>query len=99
MWALSAFNLHGVKSFVCKYESRHGGMFLAGCPGRPRVFQPVMLKCFESIVVAHSRLADRQCVGTRRHPATLTEKTDLGDSGRGDVWGWRGAVEAHFGAM
>lgn len=60
------------------------GHFWRVCLERPRVCQPVMLKCFESIVVAHCGLADKQCVGTRRHPATLTDKTDFwGDSGRG----------------
>lgn len=40
-----------------------------------------MVKRCEPIVVAHSGLADKQCVGTRRPPATLTDKTAL-------VWGW-----------
>lgn len=36
-----------------------------------------MVKCSEPIVVAHCRLAAKQCVGTRGHPATPTDKTAL----------------------
>lgn len=48
----------------------------------------VMVKCSESIVVVHSGLAAKQCVGTRGHPATVTDKTALvlspcGGLGRG----------------
>ena len=37
----------------------------------------VMVKCSEPIVVAHRGLAAKQCVGTRGHPATVTDKTAL----------------------
>lgn len=36
-----------------------------------------MVKCSEPIVVAHSGLAAKQYVGTRGHPATVTDKTAL----------------------
>lgn len=36
-----------------------------------------MVKCSESIVVAHSGLAAEQYTGTRGHPATVTDKTAL----------------------
>lgn len=48
-----------------------------------------MVKCSEPIVVAHRGLADKQCVGTRGHPATVTDKTALVLGQR--VWGGAGA--------
>lgn len=44
-----------------------------------------MVKCSESIVVVQSGLAAKQCVGTRGHPATVTDKTALILSV--EVWG------------
>lgn len=41
------------------------------------VCRDVMIKCSEPIVVAHSGLAAKQYVGTRGHPATVTDKTAL----------------------
>lgn len=41
------------------------------------VCSDVMVKCSEPIVVAHSGLAAKQYVGTRGHPATVTDKTAL----------------------
>lgn len=46
-------------------------------PVQRRVCRDVMVKCSEPIVVAHSGLAAKQYVGTRGHPATLTDKTAL----------------------
>lgn len=46
-------------------------------PVRRCVCRDVMVKCSEPIVVAHSGLAAKQYVGTRGHPATLTDKTAL----------------------
>lgn len=48
-----------------------------------------MVKCSEPIVVAHRGLADKQYVGTRGHPATVTDKTALVLGQR--VWGGAGA--------
>lgn len=44
---------------------------------RCSVYRDVMVKCSEPIVVAHSGLAAKQCVGTRGHPAKVTDKTAL----------------------
>lgn len=46
-------------------------------PVRCCVCRDVMVKCSEPIVVAHSGLAAKQYVGTRGHPATVTDKTAL----------------------
>lgn len=44
---------------------------------RRRARRDVMVKSSEPFVVAHSGLAAKQCVGTRGHPATVTDKTAL----------------------
>lgn len=53
------------------------GDFWRVCPMRCSVYRDVMVKCSEPIVVAHSGLAAKQCVGTRGHPAKVTDKTAL----------------------
>lgn len=53
----------------------------------------VMVKRSEPIVVAHSGLATKQYVGTRGHPATVTDKTALVFLGQQ----WEGKVEEERG--
>lgn len=53
----------------------------------------VMVKRSEPIVVAHSGLATKQYVGTRGHPATVTDKTALVFLGQQ----WEGKVEEEEG--
>lgn len=59
---------------------RVAGDFWRVCLVRCCVCRDVMVKCSEPIVVAHSGLAAKQCMGTRGHPTTVTDKTAL-------VWG------------
>lgn len=76
-WSRSA-GLIWVLFCLCRVMAAHFWRF---CPEWPHVCREVMVKCFEPIVVAHSGLADKQYVGTRRPPATLTDKTAL-------IWWW-----------